>query len=326
MVNANALNISANIFRAYDIRGIAGETLTEEVAYSIGQAIGSVLREKQGKKILLARDGRLSGPQLIKALGDGLMAVGCEVYDLGMVPTPVLYYATKHFPERSGIMLTGSHNPPNYNGMKIVINGQTLAEEAIMGLYHRIVAQNYFVDKAGTYQPLAMEDNYLQDITKSISLKRTLKVVVDAGNGVSGQIAPKLFKALGCEVIELYCDIDGTFPNHHPDPSEMKNLQPLIAKVHEIKADVGFAFDGDGDRLGVITNRGEIILPDRLLILFAIAMLKQLPHAKVIYDVKCTNHLDSLIKAANGEPIMWKTGHSLIKVKMAEIDAKLGGE
>lgn len=317
--------ISPTIFRAYDIRGIVGDTLTENIAYLIGQAIGSLLREQQGKHMLVARDGRLSGAMLSQALCAGVMASGCDVYDLGMVPTPVLYYATAHFAERAGIMLTGSHNPENYNGMKIVLQGKTLAEADITALYTRIKQKRFYTGQ-GTYQVHAISDHYISAITQSIQLKRPLKIVIDAGNGVTGKIAPQLFTALGAKVIELFCQIDGHFPNHHPDPSDTKNLTALINCVQAQNADVGLAFDGDGDRLGIVTNCGEIILPDRLLMLFAMNVLAANPRSHIIYDVKCSKYLHDLITKHQGYPIMWKTGHSLIKAKMQECAALLAGE
>lgn len=315
----------ASIFRAYDIRGIVGKTLTEENVFYIGKALGSLVRESGGAELAIARDGRFSGPQLSKALCQGILSVGCNVVDLGMVPTPVLYYATDLLSDHSGVMLTGSHNPPEYNGLKMVVKGVTLAEEAIQELYKRIIEER-FTTGTGEYRELNLLDKYQQHIIDTVKLDRPLKIVVDAGNGVTGMLAPQLFRALGCEVHELFCEVDGSFPNHHADPSQLENLEDLIKTVKEKQADVGFAFDGDGDRLGVVTNKGDIILPDRLLMLYAKALLQQQPQAKIIYDVKCTNHLDTQIKQFGGEPVMWKTGHSLIKAKMKEINAHLAGE
>ena len=317
--------LQASIFRAYDIRGIVGETLTEDTVYTIGRAIGSLVRDRGGDEITVARDGRESGPALIAALKNGIMAAGCDVIDIGQVPTPLLYYATHLFDQHSGVMLTGSHNPAEYNGLKMVIDGVTLTEEDIQGLYQRIVERR-FSEGSGSSRELAITERYIQELVKNIRLARPLKVVVDAGNGVAGEIAPAVFRALGCEVHELFCNIDGRFPNHHPDPSDVKNLQDLIAAVREHQADVGLAFDGDGDRLGMVTSAGEIIWPDRLLMLYAKSLLAEQPGAKIIYDVKCTHHLDALIKEAGGESVMWKTGHSLIKAKMADIHAQLAGE
>lgn len=317
--------ISASIFRAYDIRGIVGETLSTQVVYLIGMALGSYAREQGEHELYVARDGRLSGEELMNSLTAGIIATGCNVMQLGCVPTPVLYYAANRHGLASGVMLTGSHNPPNYNGLKMVVKGITLAEDTIQALYHRIMT-NDVLHGAGSVKSLELEEAYLNSIVHDIKMKKPLRVVVDAGNGVTGKIAPLVFRALGCDVHELYCEIDGLFPNHHPDPSEVKNLRALIDTVGETDADIGFAFDGDGDRLGVVTNKGEIIWPDRLLILFAETMLAVNQQATIIYDVKCTKHLSARIKEAGGIPLMWKTGHSLIKTKIIETGALLAGE
>lgn len=317
--------INRSIFRAYDIRGIVDETMNEQDVYQIGKALGSLVRDNNETQMAVGRDGRLSGPRLQKTLMDGILSVGCDVIDVGMVPTPILYYATHLLKQHSGVMLTGSHNPANYNGLKMVIKGKTLAEQGIVGLYQRIAEQRFSKGK-GEYFKLDMQQNYIAEVTKSISLQRPLRIVVDAGNGVTGKMAPALFRQMGCEVFELFCEIDGNFPNHHPDPSMPENLTDLIGAVRERKADVGFAFDGDGDRLGVVTNEGEIIYPDRLLMLYAKALLKSIPNANIIYDVKCTYHLDDLIKSLGGTPTIWRTGHSLIKAKLAESKAQLAGE
>lgn len=317
--------ISPSIFRAYDIRGIVGEALTEETVFLIGKALGSYAMLQGEREMYVARDGRLSGDMLMAALTRGILATGCHVVQLGCVPTPVLYYAASRLGLGSGVMLTGSHNPAHYNGLKMVVKGITLAEEAIQSLYQRILRDD-FVEGVGLLSQLDLEEEYLSKITQDIQLKRPLRIVIDAGNGVTGQLAPRVFRALGCDVTELFCEIDGSFPNHHPDPSEIKNLQTLIETVKATKADIGLAFDGDGDRLGVVTNTGDIIWPDRLLILFAEAMLAVRPAATVIYDVKCTHHLEPRIQQAGGVPLMWKTGHSLIKTKMLEIGALLAGE
>ncbi len=317
--------ISPNIFRAYDIRGVVNDTLTAEIVYAIGRAFGSEAQKINEKTVIIARDGRLSGPQLIAALQQGLIDSGCDVIDIGIVPTPILYFATHILPARSGIMLTGSHNPPEYNGLKMILAGKTLAAQDIQKLYQRILQQD-FVSGAGQAQQININDQYSQRICQDIKLSRPLKIVVDAGNGVAGPIATQLFRALNCEVIELFCDIDGTFPNHHPDPSDEKNLINLIDAVANHHADLGIAFDGDGDRLGIVTNEGEIICPDRLLLLFAKDILQRHKNAEIIFDVKCSRHLTSFINQNGGKPIMWKTGHSLIKAKMQETGALLAGE
>lgn len=320
--------IDPSIFRAYDIRGIVDKTLTEESVYAIGRAIGSLAVEKGEERMAVGRDGRLSGPRLSAALCKGIMAAGCDVIDLGIVPTPLLYYSTHVLDTQSGVMLTGSHNPPEYNGLKIMIDGETLSEDGIQELYRRVVAshsEKNFI-KQGERNELDIVESYLTRVTTDVMLARPLKVVIDCGNGVAGKIAPELFRRLGCEVHELFCEVDGNFPNHHPDPSQVENLQDLIQRVRELRADLGLAFDGDGDRLGVVTGLGEIIWPDRQMMLFAKGVLDDQPGAKIIYDVKCTNNLAKVIRDAGGEPVMWKTGHSLIKSKLAETQAALAGE
>jgi phosphomannomutase/phosphoglucomutase len=317
--------VNPSIFRAYDIRGVVGKTLTADSIYLIGRAIGALAIESGEKNIAVARDGRLSGPTLVAALCDGILSTGCNVINLGVVPTPVLYYATYELDTRSGVMLTGSHNPPDYNGLKIVMNGKTLAEDGIQDLYRRIV-ENRLCDGSGVATEIHILDRYLHKITSTVKLSRPLKVVVDCGNGVPGVVVPELYRQMGCDVHELFCDVDGNFPNHHPDPSVAENLQDLIQKVRELDADVGLAFDGDGDRLGVVTRKGEIIWPDRLLMLFAKSILAKNPGAKIIYDVKCTSNLATVVREHGGDPIMWKTGHSLIKAKLAETQALLAGE
>lgn len=318
-------SIPRSIFRAYDIRGEVDVTFTAEYVYQIGLAIGSEARARGDDKVIMARDGRLSGPELSLALGQGLLSSGCDVIDIGEVPTPVLYFATHVLNTRSGVMLTGSHNPANYNGLKIVLAGQTLSDDAIQGLYQRIINEEF---SKGNGKPDFQEltSAYIEKIREDIHLQKPLKIVVDCGNGVAGTLAPLLLRELGCEVLELFCEVDGTFPHHHPDPSQPENLQDLIQAVALHKADLGIAFDGDGDRLGVVTNRGEIILPDRLMMLFAIDVLKKHASKPIIFDVKCTRHLADVIAAHGGKPLMWKTGHSLIKTKMREINSPLAGE
>jgi phosphomannomutase/phosphoglucomutase len=317
--------IAQSIFRAYDIRGVVDDTLTPEVVYAIGLAIGSEALARGQQKVIIARDGRLSGVQLSEALRAGLLASGRDVIDIGAVPTPVLYFATHLLGTQSGVMLTGSHNPPEYNGLKIVLNGETLAEEAIQSLYQRIIEQN-FTHGQGHYETHDIASAYISRITSDVRLTRPLKIVIDSGNGIAGAVAPALFRALGCEVIELFCEVDGRFPNHHPDPSQAENLQDLIHSVLAHQADIGLAFDGDGDRLGVVTDEGEMIWPDRQMMLYAADILERNPAAMILYDVKCTRHLATQISQHGGEPLMWKTGHSLIKSKMRETGALLAGE
>ena len=317
--------IDRSIFRAYDIRGIVGKTLTAPVAMLIGQAIGSMARARGLSQICVARDGRLSGPMLADAMIAGLRASGCDVIDIGMAPTPVLYFATYQLNTGSGVMVTGSHNPPDYNGFKIVLGGQTLAEEAIQEIFARIVEGNLSHGMGGL-QSVDVKDEYLDRIVSDVQTSRKLKVVLDCGNGVAGAIAPQVIEGIGCDVEPLYCEVDGNFPNHHPDPSDPHNLTALIMAVKQMNADIGLAFDGDGDRLGVVTRHGEIIYPDRVLMLFAQDVLTRNPGAAVIYDVKCTGQLAEIILRAGGSPVMWKTGPSLIKAKMREEDAALAGE
>jgi phosphomannomutase/phosphoglucomutase len=325
MLNQSLSTIDPSIFRTYDIRGIVGSSLTKETIFLIGQAIGSLLQDEGEKEIIVARDGRLSSPLLIENLCAGIQSSGCHVLDIGMVPTPLLYYAAQIGKSHSGVMLTGSHNPPEYNGIKVVIKGTTFSEVEIKKLYERILSGHFYYGE-GTRNRLNIQENYIKRIISDIHLMRPLSIVIDAGNGVAGVIAPILFKALGCTVHEIFCEIDGRFPNHHPDPSRAENLQDLIQVVKEKKADVGLAFDGDGDRLGIVTAQGHIISADRLLMLFARTLLSHHQGAKIIFDVKCTNNLTTLIRALGGEPLMWKTGHSLIKAKMIETQAQLAGE
>lgn len=316
---------SATIFKAYDIRGIVGKTLNAEVARQIGQAIGSESQARGQDTIIVARDGRHSGPTLVEALSAGIMASGCNVIDIGMVPTPVLYFATFHLDSNSGVMVTGSHNPPDYNGFKVVLAGETLSGDAIQQLYQRIVKQD-LAQGQGNYHTRSVDNEYLQRITSDIKLQKPLKVCIDCGNGVAGKLAPTLYKSLGCEVTELFCDVDGDFPNHHPDPSRPENLQDLIKALAAGDYDIGFAFDGDGDRLGLVTPDGQVVWPDRQMILFARDILQRQPGAEIIYDIKCSRVLHQEIEKAGGKPLMWKTGHSFIKAKLKETGAQLAGE
>jgi phosphomannomutase/phosphoglucomutase len=324
-VQRKSRQLSRSIFRAYDIRGIVGETLTADVVHDIGLAIGSEAYAKGEQQVIIARDGRLSSPELSAALATGLQASGRGVTDIGMVPTPLLYYATHTLKSRSGVMITGSHNPPNYNGLKIVIAGETLAEEGIQRLRRRIEQEN-FTEGGGAYETRDVASDYIEKIVGDVQIGRPMKVVMDCGNGVAGETAPRLFEALGCELVKLYCDVDGTFPNHHPDPGKPETLRDLIRTVVSEEADLGIAFDGDGDRLGVVDSRGKIIWPDRQMMLFAADVLSRAPGADIIYDVKCTRHLANQILKRGGRPLMWKTGHSLIKAKIKETGAQLAGE
>jgi phosphomannomutase/phosphoglucomutase len=325
--------ISPSIFKAYDIRGVVGKTLDEDVARLVGRAFGSEVRAQGGDAVVVARDGRLSGPSLIEALAQGLRAAGVDVVDIGMVPTPVGYFAAsvplalKGGPRSvdSCIVVTGSHNPPDYNGFKMVLRGAAIYGEQIQALYRRIQKDD-FASGSGSYEQIDVADQYIERIVGDIKLARPMKIVVDAGNGVAGALGPRLFKALGCELVELFTEIDGNFPNHHPDPAHPENLQDVIRALKETDAEVGFAFDGDGDRLGVVTKDGQIIYPDRQLMLFAQEVLSRNAGAQIIYDVKCTRNLAKWVRAKGGEPVMWKTGHSLVKAKLRETGAPLAGE
>ena len=321
----SAPKLPADIFRAYDIRGVVGDTLTAEYAYWIGRAIGSQSLAQGEPKVIVGRDGRLSGPELLQQLVQGLLDCGCEVTDIGMVPTPVVYFAANVLEGRSAVMLTGSHNPPDYNGFKIIIAGDTLANEQILALKTRL-DNNDLATGVGSVQQVDVLPRYFKTIRDDIALAKPLRVVVDCGNGAAGVIAPQLIEALGCSVIPLFCEVDGTFPNHHPDPGKPENLVDLIARVKSENADLGLAFDGDGDRVGVVTNTGTIVYPDRLLMLFAKDVVSRNPGADIIFDVKCTRRLTPLISGYGGRPVMWKTGHSLIKKKMKETGALLAGE
>ncbi|MEC7816964.1 MAG: phosphomannomutase/phosphoglucomutase [Pseudomonadota bacterium] len=317
--------VAAEIFRAYDIRGIVGQTLSADVVEVIGRAIGSEAVSRDLSALCVGYDGRHSSPELADALARGVMAAGCDVIHVGAVPTPVLYFATHHLQTGSGVMVTGSHNPANYNGLKIMLGGETLSGEAIQKLYQRTQTGD-FTSGQGSQSREDVRRAYLDRIVGDIAVAAPLKVVVDAGNGIAGELGPMLIEELGCEVTPLYCEVDGDFPNHHPDPGKPANLKDLIAKVKETGADLGVAFDGDGDRLGVVTNTGKIIWPDRLLMLFAKDVVSRNPGADVLYDVKCTRRLAGVISEAGGRPIMWKTGHSLMKAKMKETGAQLAGE
>lgn len=317
--------LATEIFRAYDIRGIVDEQLSDAMLYHIGLAVGTQVKRNGEDSIAVGADGRLSSPRLSQALMAGLADTGCRVLNLGAVPTPVLYFGVKTLGTASGIMLTGSHNPSNYNGCKIVIGGHTLANDSIIALYDLIKLQDYELG-IGAIEEHIIDQVYRDRIDSDVKLARPLKVVLDAGNGIAGDIAPKLFKQLGCDVIPLFCEVDGNFPNHHPDPGKPANLVDLQAAVAKHKADIGLAFDGDGDRVGVITETGQMIYPDKLLMLFAEDVISRNPQAEIIYDVKCTRLLEPFIQSKGGVPTMWKTGHSLIKSKMIETGALLAGE
>jgi phosphomannomutase/phosphoglucomutase len=321
-----AIEVDASIFRAYDIRGVVGQTLTRSAVTLIGRAIGSEALQRGRNTFVVGRDGRTSGPDLVKALIDGIISTGCDVKDIGCVPTPVMYFATHYLDTQNGVVVTGSHNPPDYNGLKIVIDGETLSGPSIQSLRQRIETRNFISADSGSVEVINVVPDYIERIRGDVTLSRPLKVVVDCGNGVAGGVIPQLLEGLGCEVIGLFCDVDGTFPNHHPDPSKTENMQDLVKAVAANQADIGLAFDGDGDRLGVVSADGRIIWPDRVLMLYAIDILERNPGGLIIYDVKCTRHLDAIIREHGGEPLMWKTGHSFIKAKIRETGALLAGE
>jgi phosphomannomutase/phosphoglucomutase len=317
--------LPSEIFKAYDIRGVVGRTLTAPIVRSIGQALGSLAREHGRDTIAIGRDGRLSGPELLAALGDGMRAAGASVIDLGMVATPMTYFAAQHLGTACSTVVTGSHNPPDYNGLKMVIDGTTLSGNDIQDLRQRI-ERGDFASGAGSYRTYDIAPDYIDRIAGDVKLARPMKIAVDCGNGVGGAFAPKLFRRLGCDVVELFCEVDGTFPNHHPDPSQPKNLQDLITRLGQGDCELGLAFDGDADRLGVVTPEGNVIYADRQLMLFAADMLSRNPGATVIYDVKSTRNLRPWVERHGGKPLLWKTGHSLIKAKMKETGAALAGE
>ena len=330
-----APSISPSIFKAYDIRGIvdgdpAKVTLTDAVARGVGAALGLQAKAKGIPAIVVGRDGRLSGPRLIAALTQGINSAGVEAIDIGMVPTPVVYFATVLTNTGSGVAVTGSHNPPEYNGLKMMLGGGTLYGDGIQDLYKSIVDPS-FAGKLDANAPVRVTKRdvtgeYLAKILGDVKLSRPMKIAIDCGNGVAGALAPQLFKSLGCEVTELFTEVDGNFPNHHPDPAHPENLQDLIRCLAETDCEIGLAFDGDGDRLGVVTKTGQIIWPDRQLMLYAQDVLAHRPGGQIIYDVKCTRNLAPWVRKHGGVPLMWRTGHSLIKAKLKETGAPLAGE
>ena len=319
------IELSAGIFRAYDIRGVIGKTLDAGVARMVGQALGTVVLTKNAGPVVVARDGRLSGPYLQDAMIEGIASTGCDVLDIGAVPTGVLYYAAHELAAGSGVMITGSHNPPDYNGFKIMVGGDPIHGKELADFYRRI-KEGALQTGTGTVQQANVVPQYIERIAQDIQLEKPLKVVIDCGNGIGGVCAAEVLRAIGAEVLPLFDEVDGTFPNHHPDPSEPENLVDLIESVRLIDADLGFALDGDADRLGVVTLAGDIIYADRVMMLLAMDVLDRHPGATIIYDVKCTGHLAEVIRQAGGNPVMYKTGHSLIKAKMKEINSPFAGE
>ncbi|MRR50249.1 MAG: phosphomannomutase/phosphoglucomutase [Rhodocyclaceae bacterium] len=313
------------IFKAYDIRGIVGKTLTAESVRLIGQALGTEARERSISAIAVGRDGRLSGPELAAALAEGITSTGVDVIDIGRVPTPMSYFAAYQLGTDSCVSVTGSHNPPDYNGLKMVLGGQTLYGELIQDLRRRI-ERGDFLEGQGHVRHEDVREAYLSRIVGDVKLSRPMKIVIDCGNGVAGGFAPELFRRMGCELVELFCEVDGRFPNHHPDPSKPENLKDVIRTLRETDAELGLAFDGDGDRLGVVTKDGEIIYPDRQLMLFAADVLTRNPGAQIIFDVKCSRWVAQSVRHQGGKPLMWNTGHAFIKSKLKETGAPLAGE
>lgn len=319
------MQLSASIFKAYDIRGVVPATLDAEVAEALGRAFGSAAHAAGEKTVAVGRDGRLSGPALADALIQGLVATGIEVIDVGAVTTPMLYFAA-HTLCRSGIQVTGSHNPKDYNGFKMVLAGRAIYGDEIQGLRQVMEAGSARLAGGGSVRKVDVTEAYTQRIVGDIKLARPLKIVVDSGNGIAGASAPAILRAVGCDVVELFSEVDGNFPNHHPDPSKPENLKDLIAALQAGDAELGLAFDGDGDRLGIVTKDGSNIYPDRQMMLFAQDVLSRVPGGTIVYDVKCSQRLGPAIAEAGGKPLIYKTGHSLIKAKMKEIDSPLGGE
>lgn len=319
------MQLSASIFKAYDIRGVVPVTLDAEVAEALGRAFGSAARAAGEKTVAVGRDGRLSGPALAEALIKGLVATGIEVIDVGAVTTPMLYFAA-HTLCTSGIQVTGSHNPKDYNGFKMVLAGRAIYGDEIQGLRKTMEDGTAKLAPGGSVRKVDVTEAYTQRIAGDIKLARPMKIVVDSGNGIAGATAPAIFRAIGCEVVELFSEVDGDFPNHHPDPSKLENLKDLMAELAKGEAELGLAFDGDGDRLGIVTKDGQNIFPDRQMQLFAQDVLSRVPGGTIVYDVKCSQRLAPAIEAAGGKPMIYKTGHSLIKAKMKEIDSPLGGE
>ncbi len=323
------MQIEPGIFKAYDIRGIVDKTLTVEAVHAIGLALGTLARRQGIAETVIGRDGRLSGPKLVTALSEGFRDAGVSVIDIGQVTTPIVYYATYELATGTGVAVTGSHNPPEYNGLKMMIGGEALYGDAIQGLAGSIAAGEFKpvpADQRGGYHTLDLRGRYLQRVLGDVKLARPMKIAIDCGNGVAGAFAPELFRGLGCEVTELFCEVDGTFPNHHPDPAHLENLVDLQRSLRETDAEIGLAFDGDGDRVGVVTKKGSIIFPDRQLMLLAADVLSRNPGAQIIYDVKCSRNVASWVREHGGQPLMWRTGHSLVKAKLKETGAPLAGE
>jgi len=315
----------ASIFRAYDIRGIVNQTLTSEVVRKIGQAIGSEAKKLGQQTLIVGADGRISSPAVMDTLINGILTTGTNVHSIGAVPTPLVYFATNTLETQSGIAVTGSHNPADYNGFKIVLKGRTLVSEDIQKLYERVINEDFHSGK-GQLSESDLRKDYIDAIADDVIVAQPLRVVIDCGNGIAGDIAPDLLSALGCEVLPLYCEVDGSFPNHHPDPTIPENLQDLMITIRANEADLGIALDGDGDRIVAVTSEGEVVWPDQLLMFFAKDIVSKNPGSDVVYDVKCTRHLNSVISSFGGRPIICRSGHSYLKEKIQETNAVLGGE
>lgn len=321
------MKVDASIFKAYDVRGVVDQTLTEDAVRAVGRVLGTMALDNGVKRFCVGRDGRLTGERLQNALVEGIASTGIDVLDVGAVPTPVLYFATKHFDCGTGVAVTGSHNPPEYNGLKMMVAGVTLFADQIQNIRSRIEREEWRIAaKSGSVEKVDAVTPYIEKVIDGVRLGRRLKVVVDAGNGIAGPAMLRILSKLDVEVIPIYCEVDGHFPNHHPDPSKPKNLEALIRKVKEEGADYGFALDGDGDRLGVVTNEGEVIYPDRLMMLFAEDILRSHPGAQIVYDVKCSRKLVDWIRVKGGVPVISPTGHSLVKAKLRETGAPFAGE
>ena len=319
------MQLNQNIFRANDIRGIAYEDLTEEVVQGLGRALGSEAIDRNIQKFIIGRDGRLSSPEIFDWLSSGIMSTGCNVIDIGIVTSPMFYHSTYELNSSSGVVITGSHNPANYNGFKIVFNNHSTSSEEILNLKQRILEEN-FREGNGTSKKEDIKESYINRILESINLNKNLNISIDCGNGAAGVIAKDVYERLGCNVTELYGELDGSFPNHHPDPSKLENMEDLIKSVKENDSVVGLAFDGDADRLGVISPKGEMIFPDRQMIMFSRQVIQSSPNAKIVFDVKCSKLLSDEIEKLKGKPLICKTGHTFIKQKIRETDALLGGE
>mgnify|MGYP001173432858 FL=1 len=319
------MDINPHIFRANDIRGIAYEDLDEKVVVSLGKSLGSEAKDRGINKFIIGRDGRLSSPDIFEWLSSGVLSSGCDVIDIGVVTSPMFYHSTHTLDTSSGVVITGSHNPKEYNGFKMVFNKNSTTSEEILGLKKRILENNYHIGK-GVLKREDVKETYINKILEHINLNEKLKISIDCGNGSAGIVAKEIYERLGCDVDELYGDLDGSFPNHHPDPSKLDNMEDLMRSVKENGSSVGLAFDGDADRLGVISADGEMIYPDRQMILFARQVINNNPHAKIVFDVKCSKLLPDEILKLKGEPLICKTGHTFIKQKIRETNALLGGE